>query len=95
MVALDLPYLRWFHWVLQEVKVTMRGAHNYAELELSAALIRIRSKLDEIQSDDASLNAIDDIPQKSGCLRNLHLICVCVCVIFAAAAGLHALPVLT
>ena len=75
--------------------MTMHGAQNYAELELSAALIRIRSKLDEIQSDDASLNAIDDIPQKSGCLRHFRLICVCVCVVFAAAAGLHALPVLT
>ena len=73
----------------------MHGAQNYAELELSAALIRIRSKLDEIQSDDASLNAIDDIPQKSGCRRHFCLICVCVCVVFAAAAGLHALPVLT
>ena len=64
MVALDLPYLRWFHWVLQEVKVTMRGAQNYAELELSAALIRIRSKLDEIKVM-THLNAIEDIAQKS------------------------------
>ena len=80
---------------MQEVSVTLDITKNNTELELDAALIRVRSKLDALQRDGALTNAVDKTSPKSGGYRYRRLISLSVGIIFATMAGLHALPVLT
>ena len=77
------------------MSVTLDIAKNYAELELDAALIRVRSKLDSVQRDGARSNAVGKTSPKSDGHGYRRLISLSVGMIFTAMAGLHALPVLT
>lgn len=80
---------------MQEVSVALDIAKNYAELELNAALIRVRSKLDSVQRDGVLSNAVDKRFPKSDGHGYRLLISLSVGMMFAAMAGLHALSVLT
>ena len=75
--------------------VTLDITKNYTELDLDAALIRVRSKLDSVQHDCALPNAVEKTSPKSGGHGYRRLTSLSVGMIFAAMAGLHALPVLT
>ena len=80
---------------VQGLYVTLDITKNNVELDFCAALVRVRSKLDYAQRDVALTNAIDDTSSKSGGHRYRRLISLSVAMIFAAVAGLHAIPVLT
>ena len=77
------------------MSVTLNIEKNYAELELDAALIRVRSKLDYVQRNGALANSVEKTSPKSGAHGYRRLISLSVGMIFTAVAGLYALPVLT
>ena len=80
---------------MQEVSVTLNITKNNTEMNLDAALIRVRLKLDSVQRDCALPNAADKTSPKLGGHGCRRLISLSVGMIFVAMAGLHALPVLT